>query len=77
MLLACSKKKRDKEAIFRTVRHETRRCCFCDCGPDPNPYVRERRAYLRDKRDRRRIGEIMGCLAFRIPFVELKRSHGP
>jgi hypothetical protein len=44
MLLACClvPKNRDREAIVRTVRHETGRCSFRDCGRNPKPYVRER-----------------------------------
>jgi hypothetical protein len=65
MLLACPKK-RDREAIICTVRLETGRCSLCDCSPEPNPHVQERKAYSRGKRVRRRIGEVLpGMIAER------------
>ncbi len=53
-------KNREREAIFLTVRYEAGRCGFRDSGPNLSPYARERRAYLRGKRVRLRMGEVIG-----------------
>jgi hypothetical protein len=49
-------KTKEREAIVRTVRHETGCCSFRGyCCPNPNAYAQEQRAYLRSESIREKI----------------------